>query len=64
MTKDDMSLGLAFRFRGSVQYHQGGGAGGAWQCQEGMELEVLRVLYLVPKVNRRGLASRQLGLEC
>jgi hypothetical protein len=46
-------LGLDYRFRDSVHYHQG-------SIQAGMALEELRVLHLVPKANRK-LAFRQLG---
>jgi hypothetical protein len=49
-------LGLAYRFRGSVYYHQGRKHG---SVQSGMVLEELRVLHLVLKANRR-LASRKL----
>jgi hypothetical protein len=41
--KENLSLGLAHRFRGSVHYH--GGKHGS--IQAGMVLEELRVLHLV-----------------
>jgi hypothetical protein len=50
--------GLAYRFRGSIHYHQGGEHG---SIQAGMGLEELRVLHLVPKADSRILMSRQLG---
>ena len=52
-------LGLTYRFRGSVHYHQGRKHG---STQAGMVLErELRVLYLDLKAARRRLAFRQLG---
>jgi hypothetical protein len=47
----DIYLGLAYRFRGSVHYHQG-------SFQAGMVQEELRVLHL--KAASRTLTSRQL----
>ena len=60
LIKDNVSLVLAYRFRGLVHYHHGRKHG---SVQAGMVLEDLRVLHLVPKTSRKGLASRQLG-EC
>ena len=55
--KDNIYLGLAYRFRGSVHYQ-----GGSMEAsQAGMAQEELRVLHLVPKANKRRLAFRQLG---
>jgi hypothetical protein len=51
-------LGLAYRFRGSVHDHQGGKHG---SIQADMVQEELRVLHLVPRANRKRLASRQQG---
>jgi hypothetical protein len=57
----DILLGLAYRFRGSVHYHQGRKHG---SFQAGMVQEKeLRVLHLVPKAVRRRLTLRQLGGE-
>ena len=56
LTKDNIWLGLAYRFRGSVHYHQGRKHGS-------MQAEELRVLLLHPKANRRRVASRQLGVS-
>lgn len=42
----DIYLGLASRFRGSVHYLYGGKHG---SIQEGMALEEVRVLFLIPK---------------
>ena len=50
-------MGLAYRFRGSVHYHQGRKHG---SVQAHMVLEELRVLHLVPKAARRRLISRKL----
>jgi hypothetical protein len=46
LIKDNISLGLAYKSRGSVHYHHGGKYG---SIQAGMALEELRVLYLHPK---------------
>jgi hypothetical protein len=54
----NISLGLAYRFRGSVHYHQGRKHG---SIQAGMGLELLTVLHLILKGIRRRLASRQPG---
>jgi hypothetical protein len=51
-----MQLGLAYRFRGSVCYHQGIKEYGS--IQSGMVQEELRVLHLHLKAARRILASR------
>jgi hypothetical protein len=52
-------LGLAYKFRGSVHFHQGRKHG---SDQAGMALEKeLRVLHLVLKANRRRLTSRKIG---
>jgi hypothetical protein len=58
LIKDNVSLELAYRFRGSVHYHHGRKHG---SIQAGMTLEELRVIHLVLKANRRRLASKQLG---
>jgi hypothetical protein len=58
LINDNISLGLAYRFRGSVHYHQGGKHS---SIQAGMAEEELRVLYLHLEVASRILASRQLG---
>jgi hypothetical protein len=58
LIKDNIYLGLAYRFRGSVHYHHGRKHG---SIQAGMvPVKELRVLHLVPKVNKR-LISRKLG---
>jgi hypothetical protein len=49
LIKDNIYLGLAYRFRGSVHYHQGRKHG---SIQAGM-LEELEGLHLVQKANRR-----------
>jgi hypothetical protein len=54
----DISLGLAYRFRGSAHYHHGQKHG---SILADMGLEELRVPHLVLKAARRRLASRQLG---
>ena len=57
LLKNNIYLGLAYRFRGSVHYQ-----GGSMEAsQAGMAQEELRVLHLVPKANKRRLAFRQLG---
>ena len=43
LMRDNISLGLAYRFRGSVHYHHGGKHG---SMQAGMVLEKLSVLHL------------------
>ena len=58
LIKDNIKLGLAYKVRGSVHYHLGRKHG---SIHAGMALEELRVLHLVPMVNRRRLASRKLG---
>jgi len=58
LIKANMKLGLAPRFRGLVHYHHSRKHG---SVQADMVLEELRVLHLIPKANRRRLASRQLG---
>jgi hypothetical protein len=50
LVKDNIQLELAYRFRGSVHYHQEGKHG---SIQADMVLKSLRGLYLVPKANRR-----------
>jgi hypothetical protein len=63
LIKDSIYLGLVYRFRGSVHYHQGGKPG---SIQASMAQE-LRVLYLDWKASRRRLlSSRQLerGSHC
>jgi hypothetical protein len=51
-------LGLAYKFRGSVHYHQGnqGGKHGSIQADMVLEKE-LRVLHLDPTAAKRSLAS-------
>jgi hypothetical protein len=51
----NISLGLAYRFRSSVHYHQGRKQG---SIQADVELEELRVLHLHPKEARRRLSLR------
>jgi hypothetical protein len=58
LIKNNISLRLAYRFRGSVCCHQGRKHG---SIQAGMVLEKLRVLYLHPKEARSRLSSRRLG---
>jgi hypothetical protein len=60
LIKDNISLGLVYRFRGSVHYHYGRKYG---SIQAGMTLEKLRVLPLVPKAARRRLVLMWLGGE-
>jgi hypothetical protein len=50
LTKGNISLGLAYRFRGLVHYHHGGKHGRVWAD---MVLEEPRVLHLDPKAARR-----------
>ena len=50
LIKENISLGLAYSFRGSVHYHHGGKHG---RGQIGMVQEELRVLHLHLKVARR-----------
>jgi hypothetical protein len=59
LIKDNISLGLAYRFRGSVHYHQGRSM--AASRQAGMVQEELRVLQLHLKAAGRILTSMQLG---
>jgi hypothetical protein len=47
--KDNIELGLAYSFRGSVYYHHGGKCG---SMQADIVLEELRVLYLDLKAAR------------
>jgi hypothetical protein len=55
LIKDNISLGLAYRFRGSVPYHHGGKDG---SIQTDMVLEKeLRVLHLDWKAARRRFSS-------
>jgi hypothetical protein len=56
--KDNIELGLAYRFRDPVHYHNGGKHD---ITQAHMALEELRVLYLAPKANRRRLSCKKLG---
>jgi hypothetical protein len=49
LTKDNISLGLTYRFIGSVCYHLGRKHG---SIQAGMVQEELRVLHLVLKATR------------
>jgi hypothetical protein len=46
LIKENISLGLAYSFRGLVHYDQGGKIGG---IQSDLVLEELRVLHLDPK---------------
>jgi hypothetical protein len=55
--KDNIALGLAYRFRGSFHYHQSIHG----SIQAGMVQEELRVQYLHLKAANRIQASRQLG---
>jgi hypothetical protein len=55
LVNDNIKLGLAYRFRGSVHYHQGRNMAASRQA-----LEELRVLHLVSQANRR-LSPEQLG---
>jgi hypothetical protein len=58
LMEDNISLGLAYRFRGLVHYHQGKKHG---SVQADMVVKKdLRLLYLETKAAKR-LASRQLG---
>jgi hypothetical protein len=52
LIKDNILLGLAYRFRGSVHYHQDEKHG---SLQADLVLEKLRVPHLDPKSSRRGL---------
>jgi hypothetical protein len=54
LTKDNIKLGLPYRFSPLSSWQEHG------SIQSGMVQEELRVLHLVPKANRRRLASRQL----
>jgi hypothetical protein len=56
--KDNIELGLAYRFRGSVHYHQSRKHG---SIQAGMMQMELRVLLLHLKAASGRLPSRQLG---
>jgi hypothetical protein len=60
LIKANISLGLAYRFRGSVHYHQGRKYG---SIQAGMVQEELKLLPLVPKAARRRLASSPGGWD-
>jgi hypothetical protein len=60
LIKDNIKLGLVYRFGGSVHYFHGRKHS---SIQADMGLEELKVLYLDPKVDRRKLSSRQLGEE-
>ena len=53
----NISLGLAYRFRGSVHYHQGRKNG---SIQADMKLEEPKVLHRVPKADRGRLSSGSL----
>jgi hypothetical protein len=50
LIKDNIKLGLAYSFRGSVHHHHDEKHG---SIQAGMVLKELRILHLVPKANRR-----------
>ena len=59
LKKANISMELAYIFRGLVHYHQSKKHG---SIQADMVLEEeLRVLHLNPKTARRRLSSRQLG---
>jgi hypothetical protein len=58
LIKNNISSGLAYRFRGSVHYHQGRKHG---SMQAGMVQAELRVLHLHLNAANGRLASRQLG---
>ena len=51
--KDNIELGLAYSFSGSVHYHQGGRHG---SVQADMMLEEPRVLHIDPKAARWSLS--------
>jgi hypothetical protein len=51
-------LGLAYKYRGLIYYHQGRKHG---SIQAGMLLEELRVLHPVSKANKRRLTPQHLG---
>ena len=55
LTKANISLGLAYSFRGSIHYHHGE-KHSVGQADRVMEKE-LRVLYLDPKAARGRLSS-------
>jgi hypothetical protein len=56
--KDNVELGLVYRFRGSVHHHQGRNMA---VSKAGMVQEELRDLHLHLKAASRILTSRQLG---
>jgi hypothetical protein len=58
LQKNNIYLGLDYRFRSSVHYHQGRKHG---SIQAGMVQDELRVLHLHLRAASRILASRQLG---
>jgi hypothetical protein len=58
LIKENIQMGLAYRFRGSLHYHQGRKHG---SIQAGMVQEELTVLHLHLKVASGRLTSRQLG---
>jgi hypothetical protein len=41
LTKDNIYLGLAYRFRGSVHHHQGGSMAASRWCRRGREFNIL-----------------------
>jgi hypothetical protein len=55
LIKENISLELAFRFRGSVHYHHGG-KHGSMQADMVLAME-LRTLLLDPKAVRRRMCS-------
>ena len=63
LTKENIYLGLADSFRGSVHYHHGGKRGG---IQAGMVQEELRVLHLDLQASKRrpSSCSQQEGPFC
>jgi len=58
--KDNVELGLAYQFRGSVHCHHGRKQG---NVQADMVLEEPRVLHLNPKEARSRLSHEKLGEE-
>jgi hypothetical protein len=58
LIKDNIYLGLAYRFRGSLYYHQGRSLVASRQGKVQAEL---RVMHLYLKATSGRLTSRQLG---
>jgi hypothetical protein len=63
LIKNNIYLGLAYRFRGSVHYHQGESMAVSRQAciQAGIAQAELRVLSLHPKAASGRLTPKQLG---